>query len=218
MNTYEVFVPLGLKSASLTADEATRAAETLVYLFRGSRNSTTNAGVDIQPVGDTNAPAPIKGVVARFMTDLRLPVNLDDTSTNRGGILLGTASNANGGAIRLTLTSVDNSKWNRMDEWLQPYPMRGDLVCAISVPQFNAQTTDRLEILPTAGAGLPGVFLATNNADAVDGVYQNPYAGALGVACIGNPREAVRVGSQLINVSPRTQASIGRGAMRALRG
>lgn len=206
MNTYELFLPLGLTATGFTSANAKKVAQTLAYLARSQKSGTTNAAMDIQPVGASNAQTAVKGLCFRFNTDFRLPPDLDDTSIDGGGIIIGTASNANGAKPRLTLTSNDDTKFIRMANWLKPYAMAGDMVAYLSTASLGEATDGSINILPASGGSI-GAWLGQVNADSVDGVMPNAFSTANGFAFIGPDRRAARVGASEIIALPPARSS-----------
>lgn len=202
-NTYQLFIPIGMKDDGLTADQAQRLTDTAAYLFCMPGSKNTTIGMDIQPVGGSDALTAVKGVVCEFMTDLRLPEDIDASATTRTGTLIGTASNANGPVPRITLASVDNAKTVRADGWTVPYAMQGDRVFYLSDSSLSSKVSRQVTINPNGGAGVPGLYTGVVNADSAATVNTNAFSTADAVTLIGGPRRVAQVGTDLIAVNPQ---------------
>lgn len=209
MNTYDLFLPLNLGPTGFTAGNATRVAQTLAYMARSVKSGTTTSGMDIQPVGGSDAAAPVKGIVYRINTDFRLPSQLEDTSTDGGGTIIGTASNTNGAKPRITLVSKDNTKAVQMPQWLQKYAMAGDMAVYVGTNPLLESTDALLEYLPIGSGGL-GVWLGRVNADSISDINNNAFSTSLGYAFIGSPRRAAQVGSEIVALPTSKKVALSR--------
>jgi len=190
MNTYTLTIPLSVAAGNMDAASATKLAKTIAYLFAIKESSNTVTGLFPTPDGGTTAI----NAICTFMTSKRLPNDLDAGTEGLNGISFNKPLGLSNPVPRLFLSSNDYQASDRVNNLLKPYPVVGDAVAFISEFPLDQNLSSKLVLVENQQAGDLGFYVGINSSTAIDGVYQAPYAQALGFALIGPPRSAAYVG------------------------